>query len=264
MRCSCTAPHGLLRIERQLRDQRRPGLQAGQDAGLIAEVVEERVDAEVAVGAGDLPARRPRRGRVQRLPVRAQRALAAAGGAGGEQDVGDVVGFDRGGTGIDGIEIGARRATNSSQVPSSLSIGTRTMCRRSGRAIAIQIGGLVGAEELAGRHQQRRPGAGQHVGGLAGGVAGVQRHEHAAGVVRGQARHHPVPGIRRPDRDPVPGAYAEFEHRGGGPADLVAQLAERQPPIVGHQRVVVEELVGNPVQDLRNGPIGSLPSSMLL
>ena len=87
--------HRLLGVERQLRDQRRAGLQAGQDARLVAEVVEERVDAQVAVGAGDLPARRPRRGRVERLPVCAQHALAAAGGAGREQDVGDVVGLRR-------------------------------------------------------------------------------------------------------------------------------------------------------------------------
>ena len=52
-------PHGPLGVERQLRDQRRPGLQARQDAGLVTEVVEERVDAEVAVVAGDLPALGP-------------------------------------------------------------------------------------------------------------------------------------------------------------------------------------------------------------
>ena len=99
--------HRLLGVERQLRDQRRARLQAGQDAGLVAEVVEERVDAEVAVGAGELAARRPRGGCVERLPVRAQHALAAAGGAGGEQDVGDVVGRDGGGAGVDRGEIGS-------------------------------------------------------------------------------------------------------------------------------------------------------------
>ena len=54
--------HGLLGVERQLGDQRRAGLQAGQDARLVAEVVEERIDAQVAVVAGELSARRPRRG----------------------------------------------------------------------------------------------------------------------------------------------------------------------------------------------------------
>ena len=100
--------HRLLGVEGQLRDQRGAGLQAGQDPGLVAEVVEERVDAQVAVVAGDLAAGRPRRRTGQRLPVRAQHAFAAAGGAGGEQDVGDVVGPDRGGAGIGGCEIRRR------------------------------------------------------------------------------------------------------------------------------------------------------------
>ena len=124
--------------------------------------------------------------------------------------------------------------------------------RRQG--VAVEFGGLVGAEEFAHRHQQRRPGAGQDVGGLAGGVAGVQRHDDAARVVGGQARDHPVPGVRRPDRDPVAGADAQVDHRRGGPSDLGPQLGERQPPIVGDQGIVVGELVGNPVQDRRNGP----------
>ena len=95
-------PHGLLGVERQLRNQGGPGLQARQDSGLVTEVVEERVDAQVAVVAGDLAALGPCRRAGQRLPMRAQRALAAAGGAGREEDVGDVVGLDRRGANFDG------------------------------------------------------------------------------------------------------------------------------------------------------------------
>jgi hypothetical protein len=90
------------RIERQVRDQRRAGLQAGQDAGLVPEVVKERVDAQVAVIAGDLAVGGPRHRGRERLPVRAQHTFAAAGGAGGEQDVADVVGHDGGGAVGDG------------------------------------------------------------------------------------------------------------------------------------------------------------------
>ena len=67
-----------------------------------------------------------------------------------------------------------------------------------------------------------------------------------------------------------PALHAQVDHRRGGPADLVAQLGEGQPPILGDQRVVLGELVGNPVQDLRNGPrivpcpAGVAQSSMLL
>ena len=163
-----------------------------------------------------------------------------------------------------GLTAAARASTASRSVPAGRrtrprcrrpsSIGTRTMCSQRRQPIAVQFGGLVGAEELAGGDQQGRAGAGQDVGGLAGGVAGVQRHQHAARVMGRQARHHPVPGVRRPDRDPVPGVDAELDHRRGGLADLGPQFAERDLPIVGDQRIVVGELVGNPVQDLRNGP----------
>jgi hypothetical protein len=98
-------PHGLLGIECELRDQRRAGLQAREDAGLVAEIVEERVDAQVAVVAGDLAACRPCRRCRQRLPVRAQHAFAASGGAGREQDVADVVFVDRRCPGVDSIRL---------------------------------------------------------------------------------------------------------------------------------------------------------------
>ena len=138
------------------------------------------------------------------------------------------------------------------------------------QGVAVDRRGLVGAEELAGREQQRRAGAGQDVGGLAGGVAGVQRHEHAAGVGGGQARHHPVPGVRRPDRDPVPGADAQVDHRRGGPADLVAQLGEGQPPIrrrrpARHARRIGRQSGPGPAEwssdrpALRRGPVIDAP-----
>ncbi len=87
--------HGPLGVECELRDEGGTGLQTGQDARLIAEVVEERVDAEVPVGAGELPARSPRCGCCQRLPVCAQHTFAAAGGTGCEQNIGNIVGPDR-------------------------------------------------------------------------------------------------------------------------------------------------------------------------
>ena len=191
MRWSCTARIACSGSNVSCGISVAPGLQAGQDAGLVAEVVEERVDAQVAVVAGDLAARRPRRGRVERLPVCAQHALAAAGGAGGEQDVGDVVGRDGGGAGVDRGEIGAARDELVPRCRRPSSIGTRTMWRSAGSASRSRSAGLVGTEELARREQQRRLGAGQDVGGLAGGVAGVQRHQR-------RRRRSAWPGTRPP------------------------------------------------------------------
>ena len=87
-----------------------------------------------------------------------------------------------------------------------------------GQCVAVEVGDPVGAEELAHPEQQRRLGAGQDVGGLGGGVAGVQRHHHGAGVMGGQAGDHPVPGVRRPDRDPVAGLT---------PRSIIAAAARR-------------------------------------
>ena len=128
------------------------------------------------------------------------------------------------------------------------------MWRRSGRRGAVQVRGLVRAEEFTGRDEQRRCGAGQHVGGLACGVARVEGDDHAARIVGGQACDDPVPGVRRPDRDAVPGGDAVVDHRCGGDPHLVAQLREGEPSHVGDQGVMVGELVGDPVEDLRNGP----------
>ena len=128
------------------------------------------------------------------------------------------------------------------------------MWRRSGRAGAVEVRGLVRAEEFTGRDEQRRSGAGQHVGGFACGVARVERYDHAARIVGGQACHDPVPRVRRPDRDAVPGSDAMVDHRGGGDPHLVAQLGEGEPSHVGDQGVMVGELAGDPVEDLRNGP----------
>ena len=142
----------LLGVEGQLRDQGGAGLQTGQDAGLVAEIVEERVDAEVAVVAGDLADGRPCRRAGQRLPVGAQHAFAAAGGAGGEQDVGEVFGPDRRGPRVGRSDIGAaaykvvpRSVVDVDRHPDDVpQIG---QCRK------VKVADSVGTEELAHRHQ---------------------------------------------------------------------------------------------------------------
>ena len=89
-------PHRLVDVEGRDRVERRPGEQTDDDADLVAEGVEERVDHQVAVVLPDPAELGPRARDADGLAVRAHRALGAAGGAGGEQDVGDVVRADRG------------------------------------------------------------------------------------------------------------------------------------------------------------------------
>ena len=131
------------------------------------------------------------------------------------------------------------RATNSSQVPSSFSIGTRTMCAQFRQGVAVEVEAALSApRNSAGREQQRRAGAGQDVGGLAGGVAGVQRHEHAAGVgawpgtrppsARCSAtRSRPGPRRRRPGRS-SPRRPARTSSRNSAKVSRVP--ADRGPP----------------------------------
>ncbi len=79
----------------------------------------------MAVVAGDLAAGRPGRRTAQRLPVRTQDAFAAAGGAGGEEDVGEVVGTHGGGAGIGGRLVLRVGAATDELVPRAV-VETRT------------------------------------------------------------------------------------------------------------------------------------------
>ena len=212
------------RIERQVRDQRRTRLQASQDPGLVAEVMEERVDAQIAVCTGHLAVRSPRRRARQRLPVRAQHAFAAAGGSGGEQDVADVAGFDGGGARDHRIG-GPRLRTVGDEVVPRPVVGVDRYSHdvaQRGQCGAVQVADAIVADKATHSEQHRGSGAGQDVAGFARGVAGVQRHHGCASVMDRQAGDHPMPGVRRPDGHPVSGLDAERDERGGRPVHLVA------------------------------------------
>jgi hypothetical protein len=192
---------------------------------------------------------------MKRLPMRTQHAFAAPGGARREQDVADIVRLDRRRPRVGRVGVAAAR---NEVVP--WQVGRFVPFERHPDDVperrqggAIEVGHLVGAEKLSHRHQQRCAGAGQDVGGLAGGISSVQRNHRGAGAVGGQAGHHPVPAVRRPERDPIATANAEVNHRGGGPTHLVAQLTEGQALVVGDQRIVVGKLTGNPVQHRGHG-----------
>lgn len=93
--------HHAARVEDGHRHDRGTGEQAHHDPGLVAERVEERVHDQVAVLPGDLAELTPDPRDADGLPMRGAGALAAAGGAGGEEDVGEVVGGDCGGALVD-------------------------------------------------------------------------------------------------------------------------------------------------------------------
>ena len=109
-------------------------------------------------------------------------------------------------------------------------------CRQCG---TVELGGAVGAEELARRDQQGGLGAREDVGGLGGGVAGVQWDDDGAGVVGGQCGHHPVPGVRAPDGDPVADRDAQVDHGRRGTSYFIAQLAVSEAFIGRDQGVML-------------------------
>ena len=84
------------RVEDRFGHHRRPRHQAGQDPGLVAEGVEERVDHQVAITGGQADDGGPRPEGPQTLGVRGRRTLGVARGARGEDHVRDVVGTDGG------------------------------------------------------------------------------------------------------------------------------------------------------------------------
>ena len=119
------------------------------------------------------------------------------------------------------------------------------------RALALGALVFIGAE-------RQDPGAGiaQDVHELGCRQPGVERHDDGAGAVDGQARDHPVPGVRRPDRNVVAGLDAVGDQRGGGPPGLRAEFAEGQPAVLGDQCGLLGKLGADPVQHCRDGGRG--------
>ena len=83
-------------VEHRLGEHRGAGRDRGEDARLQPEHVEVRVHHQVAVAGGEPRHRHPVGGDEQGAGVGLHHALGRAGGAGGEEDVGRVVGADGG------------------------------------------------------------------------------------------------------------------------------------------------------------------------
>ena len=81
----------LVHVEDRLGDDGRTLHETGDDARLVAEGVEERVDDEIAVAFGQAHDRRPRGEGAQRLRVGGHGSLGSSRRARGEDDIGEVV-----------------------------------------------------------------------------------------------------------------------------------------------------------------------------
>ena len=108
-----------------------------------------------------------------------------------------------------------------------------------------QVRDLGAAQEAVLDDREGRVRPVDDVGDLGPGVAGVDRHEHAAGVRHGQGRDGPVGAVRPPHAHPVAGSEAEADVAAGGVADPVQQgpVGEADAAL-DVRRVVAEALRG--------------------
>ncbi len=82
-------------VEHRLGNNRRTRHDAGEDARLVAEGVEEGIDDEIAIARFQADDGGPGAEGAQRLGLRRRRSLGVTGRARGEDEVRGVVGLDR-------------------------------------------------------------------------------------------------------------------------------------------------------------------------
>ncbi len=230
-------------VEHGLRDHRGPAHQAGDDPRLVAEGVEEGVHDQVAVALAQSGELAPHVVAAQGLGVGDDRALGAAGGAGGEDDVG-------GGLGADGLGALADRCgryavpARQEVLPRAEGVGgvvgedddlfqVRQSRQRSGAGAlgrgAAQGGDVGGTEEGAGDEEQPGPAALQDVRGLRALETGVEGDEHRAGRDGAEGGDDPLQGVGGPDGHPVAGLGSGGDAGRGGALDAFAELRVTDP-----------------------------------
>ncbi|SKU05069.1 Uncharacterised protein [Mycobacteroides abscessus subsp. abscessus] len=187
--------HCLFGIECQLWHERGTGLQTRENAGLVAEVVKERVDAQITIVFGELAVGGPGQRSRQRLAVHAQHALAATGGAGGEEDVADVFGTHGGLACVD-VPVADAIPVRDERVPAGVVAVLHCDSHdvsQIGQRRGVELLDAVGTEELSDGYQHPSVAALQDVGRLVHGVPGVHGDDGGPGVLPTQAGDGPMP-----------------------------------------------------------------------
>ena len=132
-------------------------------------------------------------------PWVAHHALRVPGGARGEEDVGRVVGRRARPRRASSSACGdrrrraARKSAHGRWCPRGASPRSTTVCSRCGQVVALEHRDVVVAEEAVDGDQQPGPAGLQEVGRLGALVAGVDRHDHAAGRLQARAARRSTP-----------------------------------------------------------------------
>ncbi len=148
--------------------------------------------------------------------------LGAAGGAGGEDDVGQVVGPMPDG-----------RAGHREVHPPQIRAGGRVV-QVQPSAVALGLVGQVFGGAGGGDGDQGR-GVGDHVAEPRGRVLQVQGDVGGAELEDGEQRHHPVGGAVQGDRDPGLGPHAQVGEQAGQAFGALVQFREGEALLPGHQ-----------------------------
>ena len=233
-------------VEDRLGDHRRPRHQAGQDAGLVAEGVEERVHHEVAVARAEAHDGGPGAEGAQRLRVRRRRALGVARRAGGEDEVRHVAGLHGHGprrrlfrldAGARVEELGQAAHRDGRRRGPRFLVAQQDDPLQRAHVLAHEEGGVVDPQEAAHGQKHRRARRTQDVPRLAALEARVEGDEHGAGAQRAERGEHPLGAVRRPQRDPVPRPHAGGDQPAGVAVHLGCQLVVGQADRAVDQRL---------------------------
>ena len=262
MRSSATRREHRRHVEHRLGEDRRALDQRSDDAGLVAERVEERVDDQVAVAGGEADDRSTSRRTRAAVwpcvvitpfgrPVVPEVKMMSESVVGGHRR--------RPGPGRGRVDRRSPRARKPAQssVPAGASPRSTTIRSSAGSRLVGERGDVVGAEETADAEQQPGPRLVKHVRRFAALEAGVQRDEDTAGTMGAERGDDPFVDVRGPDRDSVAAVQPEADERPRGPLDLCRQFGERPSdlsiPIAIDESLAVE-LRCRSSDHLRNRP----------
>src|SRR4029450_3424310 len=110
---------------------------------------------------------------------------------------------------------------------------------------------VVRAEEVAHRAEPACAAPAQEVAGLGRLVAGVERHQHAAGRLQPERRDLPFPQVRRPDRDAIAGLEARRDERTRRAFPRRRELCEAEAYALVVERERASEALRSPPQRAR-------------
>ena len=182
--------------------------------------------------------------------MRRRRSLGVAGGARGEDEIGDVVGLHGGRPRrrhgrIDvlpclqeGVQAGGRDRGPGGRVARLLAFVAQQndACQVAG-VLTGQHGRVVEAQKAPHGHQRGGAGVADDVRRLAALEPRVERHDHRTGAQQSQRRQHPLGAIGCPQGGPLPRPDAGCDETAREAVDLLGELREREAQLPVDQRL---------------------------